>query len=345
MSEILFDVGISDEVYAKEGMSVILYVNPRMMFEITLKEGDCFTAQYGAFRHNDIIGKPYGSKVLSQNKKGFMILLPYFSELWSSCLETRTQIIFPSDIGAILGLLDARPGKLFAESGTGSASLTHAIADSIGLKRQCLEPSFEDKLKYGHVFTFEYHSLRADAARAELYKHGLAHSATVTQRDVYSNGLLPNELIDIDLKSNQLLSSLKESIDKGEGFYDGIFLDLPSPWLAFDHAAQAVKKGGVIVTFSPCLEQCLQNNEKAREIGLIVGKTVQILNREMDTKRSKMKAPCCFFVPSSTDGKRRWCCEELDLKPSLPPELDVFTQTRICPLQRTHTGFLTTFYK
>lgn len=97
---------------------------------------------------------------------------------------------------------------IFFLSGTGSGSLTHALARSV-------RPS-------GHVHTYDFHEHRVTVARDEFSDHGLEGLVTCTQRDVCLQGFG------------------EEIEDKA----DAVFLDLPHPWLVIDHAVKTLKKSG-----------------------------------------------------------------------------------------------------
>ena len=75
----------------------------------------------------------------------------------------------------------------------------------------------------GHLFTFDFHQQRADAARQEFKEHGLGDLVTVQHRDVCGEGF------------------------GLEGKADAVFLDLPSPWEALPHAKRAIKAQGKII--------------------------------------------------------------------------------------------------
>lgn len=47
----------------EEGDLVILFLGYNYMLPLTVSAGETYQTKFGALRHNDIIGKKYGSKV------------------------------------------------------------------------------------------------------------------------------------------------------------------------------------------------------------------------------------------------------------------------------------------
>eukprot|EP00919_Chromeraceae_sp_WS-2016_P017489 GHVR01041616.1.p1 GENE.GHVR01041616.1~~GHVR01041616.1.p1 ORF type:complete len:216 (-),score=49.26 GHVR01041616.1:206-853(-) len=129
-----------------EGDFVILYGSPENIKSVTLKSGEIINSRFGSFKHNDMIGKVFGTKVYSHNGSGWMAMLRPSPDLITACLALRTQILYHADISCILMLLDVKPGSILIEAGTGSGSLSVSLAYS-------LWPS-------GRLHTFEFHSHR-----------------------------------------------------------------------------------------------------------------------------------------------------------------------------------------
>lgn len=78
--------------------------------------------------------------------------------LWTRALSRQTQILYTPDIATILLLLDVKPGAVICESGTGSGSLSHAIATAVA-------PT-------GHLYTHDIEEPRVRKVENELKVSG-----------------------------------------------------------------------------------------------------------------------------------------------------------------------------
>lgn len=97
-------------------------------------------------------------------------------------------------------------------------------------------------------------------ASAEFEKHGIQKFVTVSHRDVCIEGFGDN----LQHKA------------------DAVFLDLPHPWLAIEHAVKTLKKsGGKLCSFSPCIEQVQQTCFTLETAGFVDIKTYESLQREL----------------------------------------------------------------
>jgi tRNA (adenine57-N1/adenine58-N1)-methyltransferase len=141
----------SDELI-QEGTLVILFENFNSITYCYVNRNQTFENRHGLFAHNDMIGKPFGTKIVSRkSKKGYMFLLAPTPELWSRALRHRTQIVFTLDASAIIFKTNLKPGARVIESGTGSGSLTTSLARTVA--------------PHGHVYTFEFNKTRAEIAK------------------------------------------------------------------------------------------------------------------------------------------------------------------------------------
>ncbi|KAF8931331.1 tRNA (adenine-N(1)-)-methyltransferase catalytic subunit trm61 [Haplosporangium gracile] len=214
-------------------LSCFTWQSKENLILIRIQENQEFCCKFGNYKHADMIGLQYGTKLGSNTGRGFLFLLYPTPELWTLILPHRTQILYIADISLIMSYLDLKPGKVMIESGTGSGSFSHSIARTIA-------PG-------GHLYTFEYHQERVAVATKEFEEHGLEGLVTIECRDVCKNGFgLINKV-------------------------DAVFLDLPAPWEAVASAKLAFRqdKVGKICTFSPCIEQISKTVTALTEQGFV----------------------------------------------------------------------------
>lgn len=138
-------------------------------FIIKLVPGAEFQTHRGVIKHDQIIGLPWGSKILSHNNSPFIVLQPSLADVIRQ-IKRNTQILYPKDIGYILLRLGIGPGMRVLEAGTGSGALTTALAFAVGNE--------------GRVFTYEAREEMSSLARKNLEKLGLQDRVEFNLRDI-----------------------------------------------------------------------------------------------------------------------------------------------------------------
>lgn len=108
---------------------VIIYERHDSLNHIYLSRGEILNNKFGAFYHDDLIGKPFGSKIVSRNTTGWMYALEPSPELWSLAVHTRTQIVNELDASIITFNLDVFPGCVVVESGNYDTSRHRIVTD------------------------------------------------------------------------------------------------------------------------------------------------------------------------------------------------------------------------
>lgn len=235
-----------------------------------------------------MIGKPYGTKIQSLEGKKSVYVLRMTPEMWTRALPHRTQILYLPDIAYITQMLDLKPGSRVIECGTGSGSFSHSLA-------RVVAPN-------GHLFTFEYHEIRAGLARKEFEEHKLSPSlVTIQHRDVCKNGF---------------------GMGGDLGFVDAVFLDLPAPWEAVPRAKEALDPSKMtrICCFSPCIEQVQKTCAALRDNGFIDIQMYECLSKEHSVYKYEQVRKFTLeqddYKQSSSDGKlltkraKNYNCEE-----------------------------------
>lgn len=248
-----------------------------------------FSNRNGHFPHNEFIGKPYGCKIRSKNNKGlgFLYLLRPTPELWAKSLPHRTQIVHELDASMIVHYLNLSPNMVVCESGTGSGAMSHVILRSIA--------------PYGKLHTYEFNKIRAGKAKKEFEGHGLGHLVKCYHRDVCGKKSLlmkgeEEESVTASEEKNVPDSEIVEDDGTG-GFLLGestahaIFLDLPEPWLAVQHAAYTLKPSGRIASYSPCMEQTQRTVVALKQYGFHSVQTVEARLKEYFVDEISMEDP------------------------------------------------------
>jgi tRNA (adenine57-N1/adenine58-N1)-methyltransferase len=183
-------------------------------FIFPLQPGGEFHTHRGILQHDDLIGLPWGTQVFSHLGAPFFLLQPVIADLLLD-LKRNTQILYPKDIGFILITMGIGPGKKVLEAGTGSGSMTIALAHAVGAD--------------GRVVSYEQREEMQNLARKNIKRTGLASRVDFKLRDI------------------------QEGFDETDA--DAFFLDVPNPYDYIVQVRAALKPGGFFCSIVPTTNQ------------------------------------------------------------------------------------------
>src|SRR6266542_6884059 len=193
-------------------------------FILPLKTGAKFETHRGILMHDDLIGKTWGTQVFSHIGSPFFLLQPSLGALLVDMPRT-TQILYPKDIGFIFVMMGVGPGQKVMEAGTGSGSMTTALAYAVG--------------QAGRVISYEVKPDVQNLAKKNLTRFGLESRVDFKLRDI------------------------AEGFDETDA--DSFFLDVPNPYDYTAQVRNALKPGGFLCCLIPTFNQVEKTLQALRQ--------------------------------------------------------------------------------
>ncbi|RPJ16009.1 MAG: tRNA (adenine-N1)-methyltransferase [Chloroflexi bacterium] len=217
-------------------------------FILTLQAGAKFETHRGILQHDDLIGKVWGTQVFSHIGAPFFLLQPSLADLITE-LPRTTQILYPKDIGFILVTLGIGPGQTVMEAGTGSGSMTTALAHAVGPE--------------GHVISYEVKPDVQNLARKNLTRFGL------------------------DSRVEFKLGDIQQGFDERD--VDTFFLDVPNPYDYTAQVRAALKPGGFLCCLIPTFNQVEKTLQALRQNRFAFVEVCEILLRYYKPEPSRLR--------------------------------------------------------
>jgi tRNA (adenine57-N1/adenine58-N1)-methyltransferase catalytic subunit len=232
-----------------EGDNILLYLDARRTYMIKIQAGQTFHTHKGYLKLDELIGREYGEPIKSSLGIYFTTFKPALTDYIMKS-SRNTQIIYPKDAALIVMFSGIGPGSRVAESGTGTGSLTTALAHYVGSS--------------GKVYTYELRPEFQKNAAKNLQRSKLIDNVEMKNGDIVATGFNERDL-------------------------DAVILDLAVPWLVVPHAYEALRPSGILVSFSPTIDQVVKTTEALRENNFVFIETVECLMRGMQVERGKTR--------------------------------------------------------
>jgi tRNA (adenine57-N1/adenine58-N1)-methyltransferase catalytic subunit len=196
---------------------------------VTLADGGSFHTHRGALAHDELIGQPDGSVVLSSGGTPYVALRPLLAD-FTLGMGRGAAVIYPKDAAHIVAFGDIFPGARVIEAGAGSGALSCWLLRAAG--------------DGGLVVSYERRPDFADVARRNVEKFfGGPHPAW---------RLTVGDLADAE---------------PGPDRFDRVVLDMLAPWEFAAAAGRLLIPGGLVCCYVATTTQLSRTAEALRGQG------------------------------------------------------------------------------
>jgi tRNA (adenine57-N1/adenine58-N1)-methyltransferase len=233
---------------ARDGDIVQLVGLRHKHFILNLQAGAKFETHRGILQHDDLIGRQWGTQVYSHTGAPFFLLQPSLADLLID-LPRTTQIMYPKDIGFILVTMGVGHGQTVLEAGTGSGSMTTALAYTVGPQ--------------GHVISYEVKPDVQNLARKNLTRFNLDSRVEFKLRDI------------------------QEGFDESDG--DSFFLDVQTPYDYISQVRAALKPGGFLCCLIPTFNQVEKTLHAMRQFNFAFIEVCEVLLRYYKPEPTRLR--------------------------------------------------------
>ena len=231
-----------------EGDLVLVWFDDERTYMIDVTRGKRVSIHCGKpLSVDEWIGQPFGKKIICEH--GFCYLLKPTMEDLMMKASRESGIIYPKDAALLIMKAGIKSGSKVMEIGTGSGSLTMALA-------QAVAPS-------GHVFSYDRREDLPKNAYKNIDRAGLRPYVTFCQRQ-----------------------AMEPFAEKD---FDAVTLDIPQPWEEVTVVKQALKPGGRLVSLNPTFNQIEKMAEELRAQGFILVEARELLEREILARAGKTR--------------------------------------------------------
>jgi tRNA (adenine57-N1/adenine58-N1)-methyltransferase catalytic subunit len=232
---------------------------------VVLEAGRSFHTHRGSLAHDDLIGRPEGSVVVSSGGTAYVALRPLLAD-YTLSMTRGAAVIYPKDAGQILAMADIFAGARVIEAGAGSGALSCWLLRAVGetgllvsyerrpdfaeIARQNVERYFGGPHPSWRLVIGE---LPADGAAADAPEASSAYDVISADDGAADDGAADDGAADDGAADH--------------GAFDRVVLDMLAPWEYADAAAMSLRAGGLICCYVATTTQLSRTVEALRAQG------------------------------------------------------------------------------